>query len=107
MDPDLWDDVLSEMGNFNTDFIEQKLRRVRESVLGKVPTNRDVFDPAPILEKLEGGSKVIVIDSNKDLPTNWRELIENEEVELSAQWQSVLEEREKLLDEEDLNVSTM
>jgi len=35
---------------------------------------RDEFDPIMLFNKLEGGSKVIVKDSNKDLPSNWWKL---------------------------------
>ena len=43
-------------------------------LLDNVPNNRDEFDPSMLLNKLEGGSKVIVKDSNKDLPPSWWKL---------------------------------
>ena len=56
-----------------------------------------------LLEKFQpdDGDKVLVIDSNKDLPFNWRELLTNNEVALDEQWQSFIEERENKLDGEE------
>ena len=53
-----------------------------------------------LLEKFQpdDGDKVLVIDSNKDLPLNWREMLANNEVELDEQWETLLEERENKLD---------
>ena len=30
-----------------------------------------VFDPSSLLSKLNGGGKIVVCDSNADLPSNW------------------------------------
>ena len=39
-----------------------------------MPKSRDEFDPTPLLAKLEGGKKILVMDSKKDLPVNWRRI---------------------------------
>ena len=39
-----------------------------------MPKNRDEFDQNKFLNELEVGAKVIVKDSNKDLPPNWWKL---------------------------------
>ena len=66
-DPDLLSDVLSALSKK----IQSGMNLHRSNILGKVPKHRDDFDPSSLLQKLEGGSKVIVKDSNKDLPANW------------------------------------
>ena len=42
--------------------------------MGAVSCDRDSFNPCPILSKINSGDRIITIDSNVDLPTNWREL---------------------------------
>ena len=44
----------------------------RTKPLGKVPEDRDSYDPAPILSTEDGGDKVITLGSN-DLPTDWKD----------------------------------
>ena len=41
-------------------------------MLGSLPTSRDDFDPTSLLGKMEGGEKIIFMDSNKDLPKDWK-----------------------------------
>ena len=52
--------------------VENTLTYFRTQILGKVPTNRDSYDPAPILSAIPGGDKVMVLDSN-DLPEDWKD----------------------------------
>jgi hypothetical protein len=56
----------------NNEMTTRNLRRTRMEAIGKQVINRDDFDPKPYLKNLEGGEKVIVIDSNdpKHLPKN-------------------------------------
>ena len=76
----------------------RRLRRVRERVLGRAPTNLDDFDPETVFDKLDGGGKVIVIDSNTDLPKDWGERLGNLEKKLTPEWEKAVEERESELD---------
>ena len=42
--------------------------------MGAVSCDRDSFNPKQILSNINSGDRIITIDSNVDLPTNWREL---------------------------------
>ena len=66
-DPDLLSDILSALAKK----IESGMNLHRTNILGKVPKTRDDFIPSILLEKLEGGAKVVVLDSNQDLPKDW------------------------------------
>ena len=66
-DPDLLSDVLSALSKR----IQSGMNLYRSNILGKVPKDRDEFEPRTLLRKLEGGSKVLVLDSNTDLPRDW------------------------------------
>jgi hypothetical protein len=52
--------------------IESTLNLHKSKILGSLPTSRDDFDPTSLLAKLEGGEKILFMDSNKDLPMNWK-----------------------------------
>ena len=52
--------------------VENTLTYYRTKILGKVPTDRDSYDPAPILSAIPGGDKVVVLDLN-DLPADWKD----------------------------------
>ena len=52
--------------------VENTLNYYRAKLLGKVPEDRDSYDPAPILSTEDGGDKVITLGSN-DLPTDWKD----------------------------------
>ena len=52
--------------------MESSLNLHKSRLLGSLPKSRDDFDPRLLLSKMEGGEKIIVLDSNKDLPSNWR-----------------------------------
>ena len=69
-DPDLLSDILSALSKR----IQSGMNLHRSKLLGNVPKDRDDFDPYMLLNKLEGGSKVIVKNSKKDLPSNWWKL---------------------------------
>jgi len=42
----LWDTVLAELGKHKEDFIERKLRRIRQKLIGKSQLTLDDFDPS-------------------------------------------------------------
>ena len=46
----------------------------KNRILGSLPKSRDDFDPSSLLSKLDGGEKIVVCDSNTDLPRNWRDI---------------------------------
>ena len=71
----------------------RRLRLVRNRLLGNVPKGRDDFAPETLLNKIKGGEKILVLDSNKDLPNNWRERCRG-----SSTDQEVKEEKETLDD---------
>ena len=50
--------------------VENTLTYYRTKILGKVPTDRNSYDPGPILSAIPGGDKIMVLDS-KDLPEGW------------------------------------
>ena len=50
--------------------VENTLNYYRTKLLGKVPEDRDSYDPAPILSTED--DKVITLGSN-DLPTDWKD----------------------------------
>jgi hypothetical protein len=68
---EFWDEIISALGKEESRIA--RLRRVRNRQVGQVPKSRDEFDPQPLLSKLPGGSSIIFLDSNNDLPDNWRE----------------------------------
>ena len=54
--------------------MESSLNLHKNRLLGSLPKNREYFNPFQLLSKLSGGEKVIVLDSSKDLPPNWRNI---------------------------------
>ena len=54
--------------------MESTLNLHKSRILGSLPKSRDDFDPLSLLSKLDGGEKIVVCDSNTDLPRNWREI---------------------------------
>ena len=50
-----------------------------------------------MLDNVEGGDRIVIIDSNKDLPENWREQLNEMEgkVKLDEKWESFLDKREQ------------
>ena len=49
------------------------------------------------MDNVEGGDRIVIIDSNKDLPENWREQLNEMEgkVKLDEKWESFLDKREQ------------
>ena len=52
--------------------MESTLNLHKSRLLGSLPKERDDFDPLPLLTRMEGGEKILVLDSKKDLPSDWR-----------------------------------
>ena len=50
------------------------LNAFRRKLHGLIPKELDDFDPSIILGKIEHGEKVLILDSNKDLPENWKDI---------------------------------
>ena len=67
-DPGLLTEVISAFPKR----IESTLNLYKNKMLGSLPTSRDDFDPTSLLGKMEGGEKIVFMDSNKDLPKDWK-----------------------------------
>ena len=63
-DPQLLLDIISAMPKR----VNNALTLYRNKLLGNIPKTREEFDPTLLLSKVEGGDKVLVFDSSKDLP---------------------------------------
>ena len=50
------------------------LNAFRRKLHGLIPKELDDFDQSIILGKIEHGEKVLILDSNKDLPENWKDI---------------------------------
>ena len=74
-DPQLLLDIVSAMPKR----VDNTLILYRNKILGNVPTHRNEFDPESLLTRMEGGEKIIVMDSLEDLPANWRTIDLKEE----------------------------
>ena len=69
-DPGLLAEILSALPKK----MESTLNLHRSRILGNLPKTRDEFTPASLLSKLEGGDKILLCDSNVDLPNDWKNL---------------------------------
>ena len=58
--------------------MESTLNLHKNRILGSLPKSCDDFDPSSLLSKLDGGEKIVVCDSNTDMPRNWRDVDLNE-----------------------------
>ena len=54
--------------------MESTLNQHKNRLLGSLPKTLDDFDPSSLIAKLEGGDKILVMDSNRDLPENWKDI---------------------------------
>ena len=46
----------------------------RKKLFGSMPKSREDFHPEELLNKMDGGEDIIVMDSRKDLPADWRNI---------------------------------
>ena len=61
-----------------------------DRVTEHLPSTSTVYS---LLDNVEGGDRIVIIDSNKDLPENWREQLNEMEgkVKLDEKWESFLD----------------
>ena len=69
-DPQLLLDIVSGMPKR----VDSTLTAYRNRLLGNIPKHRDEFKTETLLSRMEGGDKILVMDSSKDLPSNWQDL---------------------------------
>lgn len=69
-DPQLLLDIVSAMPRR----VDNTLTSFRNKLLGNIPTHRNEFNPETLLRRMEGGEEILVMDSLKDLPPNWRNI---------------------------------
>ena len=69
-DPQLLLDIVSAMPKR----VDNTLTLHRNKLLGNIPKSREEFNPWSLLDKMDGGDKMMVLDSCKDLPVDWREI---------------------------------
>ena len=55
--------------------MESTLNMYKNRLLGTLPKTRDEFDLHPLLARVDGGEKIIVLDSYVDLPFNYKLLL--------------------------------
>ena len=55
---------------------ESSLNLHKSKLLGVMPKSKDDFNSVPLLSmsKLDGGDQVVFLDTNVDLPDNWRDI---------------------------------
>ena len=65
-----------------------------DRVTEHLPSSSTVYS---LLDNVEGGDQIVIIDSNKDLPENWREQLNEMEgkVKLDEKWESFLDKQEQ------------
>ena len=65
-----------------------------DRVTEHLPSSSTVYS---LLDNVEGGDRIVIIDSNKDLPENWREQLNEMEgkVKLDEKWESFLDKQEQ------------
>ena len=86
-DPQLLMDIISAMPKR----VDSTLTAYRNKLLGNIPKHRDDVEPETLLQRMEGGDKVLVMDSSKDLPSNWHQLDIKKEFGLNTCPESILE----------------
>ena len=69
-DPQLLLDIVSAMPKR----VDNTLTLHRNKLLGNAPKHRNDFIPANLLSRVDGGNKILVMDSLQDLPENWRDI---------------------------------
>ena len=71
----VWDDATIKLTRKEN--IARHVRRVKATINGPVPQNRNEFDPETVVKQTLGGKKVIVLDSNKHLGDDFDEQFKN------------------------------
>ena len=88
-----------------TNSMEQRLYRVRDQMIGKMPRGRGHFNPIELLRKIHGNKaeKIEILDS-EDIEDNWEDIINKNNPESPYFWNRMSEkmkEHEEKGDEQD------
>ena len=67
-DPDLKSDIINAIPQH----ADSTLNSFRRKVLGSFDDTQESYDPSSILGRTVNGDSIIVLDSNKHLPDDWR-----------------------------------
>ena len=98
-DDDRFNDITDALGSHHA--LTLKLLRVRDSIIGKMPRNRDYFDPNYFLKRVfPGKSNVEIMDSNK-LPDGWQEMINKANPHSQYNWEKLDDDMRQYEDEEE------
>ena len=54
--------------------VDSTLAAYRNKLLGNIPKHRNDFQPESLPSKMEGGDKILEMDSSRNLPNNWQDL---------------------------------
>ena len=54
--------------------VDSTLAAYRNKLLGNIPKHRNDFKPESLPSKMEGGDKILEMDSSRNLPNNWQDL---------------------------------
>ena len=65
----IWDEAIANLPNKEN--LARNMRHIRSKEHGPLPKNRDDFDPEAIVNSTVGGQKIIIMDSNKNLNTEY------------------------------------
>ena len=95
---DTFYEIIDALGSHHA--MEQRLLRVRDSIIGIMPRNRDRFDPNYFLKRVFGDTKVEVLDSNK-LADNWQEITSKANAKTNYYWDRLSEEMRMHEDKEE------
>ena len=81
--------------------MQQRLYRVRDRKIGKMPRGREHFNPKELLKRLHGrkGEKVVILDSN-NLDDGWEEKIMKTNPNSAYKWDNFSEEMKEYEDSE-------
>ena len=85
-DEEVFHDIVDALGSNHA--LEQRLLRVRDSIIGKMPKNREMFNPKYFLKRIFGETKVEVLDSNK-LADGWRDIIDKKNKSSEYNWEKL------------------
>ena len=71
----MWDEAVANLPS--KEHLGRNLRRIRSREHGPLPKNRNDFDPETVVKDALGGHKVIVMDSNKLLDTEYNKHLDD------------------------------
>ena len=85
-DDDTFDFVLAELGPNKP--LARQLLRVREEVIGKMPLNRDEFQPNNFLVRLFGEKDDIEVMDSNDLEPGWENKLKTSNIDSRYRWEN-------------------